>query len=121
MRFDAVATGVAEDNDAGLPARELVARHAGAKADAALEQRPDYDLVIACDTVAACDGAILGSPRTDLEAGEMLRALSGRTHTIVSGLVVAAKAGRRAKNIQKLHVRNGRWECTFRMKKGKPA
>jgi len=99
LQFDAIATGVKEENDAGLPARELVARHAAAKADAALEQRPDHDLVIACDTVAECDGTILGSPRTDDEARAMLRALSGKTHTIVSGLVVATKAGQRANRI----------------------
>lgn len=99
LRFDAAATGVKEENDAGLPARELVARHAAAKADAALEQHPDHDLVIACDTVVECDGTILGSPRTDDEARKMLKALSGRAHTIVSGLVVAAKAGRRANRI----------------------
>jgi septum formation protein len=96
LRFDVLATGVAEDNDATLTARELVARHASAKADAALEMSPDHDLVIACDTIAECDGRVLGSPRTDDEARRMLKALSGRTHAIVSGLVVAAKDSARA-------------------------
>ncbi len=104
LRFDAVATGVKEENDAALPARELVARHAAAKADAALEQHPDHDLVIACDTVAECDGTILGSPRTDDEAREMLRTLAGKTHTIVSGLVIAGKSGQRANRIAETDV-----------------
>lgn len=96
IAFDALATGVAEDNDAALSPRELVARHANAKADAALDEHPDYDTVIACDTIAECNGRILGSPRTDDEARAMLRQLSGRTHAIISGLVVAARDGRRA-------------------------
>ena len=96
IAFDALATGVAEDNDATLSPRELVARHASAKADAALARHPDYDVVIACDTIAECNGRILGSPRTDDEARAMLRQLSGRTHAIISGLVVAARDGRRA-------------------------
>src|SRR6476661_6138131 len=41
--------------------------------------------VLAVDTLVALDGAIYGQPADETEAGATLRALSGRTHTVVSG------------------------------------
>lgn len=61
--------------------------------------------MIAADTVVERDGTVLGSPRTDAEASEMLRTLSGRRHTIITGLVVVAPAtGRRAGRVVETDV-----------------
>ncbi|MGC1379297.1 MAG: Maf family protein, partial [Anaerolineales bacterium] len=38
------------------------------------------------DTVVELDGEIFGKPRDSAQAGEMLSALSGRTHKVVSGI-----------------------------------
>ena len=46
------------------------------------------DVVIGADTVVALDGAILGKPRDAEDARRMLRALSGRTHTVYTGVTV---------------------------------
>lgn len=43
-------------------------------------------LVLGCDTVAECEGQILGKPANDDHARKMLHALSGREHRVVSGL-----------------------------------
>ncbi len=43
-------------------------------------------LIISSDTVVWCDGKILGKPHSADEAEEMLRLLSGRKHTVTSGL-----------------------------------
>jgi septum formation protein len=105
LRVEAIPTGVEEDASAPLAPRELVAALASAKADAALESSGDCALVIAADTVVECDGAILGSPSNEAEARNMLRALSGRRHTIVTGLVVVAPAtGRHAGRVVETDV-----------------
>src|SRR5262245_37811832 len=44
--------------------------------------------VVAADTVAECDGLILGKPRDDSDAREMLRKLSGRKHRVLTGVCV---------------------------------
>ena len=44
--------------------------------------------VIACDTLVALDGVIYGKPHTEQKAKEMLSALSGKTHEVLSGLYV---------------------------------
>jgi septum formation protein len=43
-------------------------------------------IVIGCDTLAVCAGHILGKPRDEAHAREMLRLLSGREHQVISGL-----------------------------------
>jgi septum formation protein len=51
-------------------------------------------LVIAGDTVVVFNEEILGKPRDRDEAVSMLVTLSGRTHTVVSGLAVGFPGGR---------------------------
>ena len=45
-------------------------------------------LVIACDTIVVLDDEVLGKPRDLDEARRMLRALSGRTHHVVTGVAL---------------------------------
>lgn len=46
------------------------------------------DLIIAADTVVAVDGQVLGKPHSIQQAREMLSALSGREHTVYTGVTV---------------------------------
>ncbi len=64
---------------------ELVAELAYRKA-ADVARRVDKALVIGCDTVAECDGRILGKPVDEDDARRMLETLSGRRHRVLSGL-----------------------------------
>jgi septum formation protein len=43
-------------------------------------------LVLAADTVAECDGFILGKPRDESDARAMLSQLSGREHRVLTGV-----------------------------------
>jgi len=45
-------------------------------------------LCIGADTVVILDGVALGKPNSDGEAYRFLRSLSGRTHTVVTGLAL---------------------------------
>jgi septum formation protein len=53
-------------------------------------------LVLACDTDVALDGRALGKPRDAAEAREYLQRMSGRAHTVMSGLVVLAAGEERS-------------------------
>ncbi|MDX1946664.1 MAG: nucleoside triphosphate pyrophosphatase [Pirellulaceae bacterium] len=70
---------------AGETPAELVVRMARQKA-ADVAQRVSAGLVIGCDTVAECDGVVLGKPRDLNHAREMLQLLRGRHHRVLSGL-----------------------------------
>ena len=49
-------------------------------------QRIAAGLVLGCDTVAECDGQVLGKPDNEEHARAMLQTLSGREHRVLSGL-----------------------------------
>src|SRR5262245_41588374 len=72
----------------------LVTEIAASKAiDAAaqLKHRRAQDprcVIIACDTVAECRGEILGKPRDEEHARQMLELLRGSVHRVYSGLCV---------------------------------
>ena len=68
-----------------IAAQPLVARLAFLKAQD-VASRVDRGIVIACDTVAECEGRILGKPTSRDDAREMLRLLRGKEHRVYSGL-----------------------------------
>ena len=72
---------------AATPA-QLAQALAEAKALAVAQQHPD-DTVIGCDTVVDCDGAVFGKPHDAEDAKRMLRALSGKTHQVHTGVCIA--------------------------------
>lgn len=66
---------------------ELVSRLSACKAEAVAEQQSS-GLVIGADTIVLLEGAILGKPVDRQAAKEMLRSLSGKTHSVLSGVTV---------------------------------
>jgi septum formation protein len=66
-------------------AAHLVSRLALQKA-ADVARRCERGLVIGCDTVAECQGQILGQPADRAHARQMLEQLRGREHRVYSGL-----------------------------------
>ena len=67
------------------PARE-VARVSLEKARAIAAN--DDDVVIAADTIVVLGDRVLGKPRSEEDAREMLTALSGRDHQVMTGVTV---------------------------------
>ena len=87
FEFEVIAPAEAAEQNVPMhisPA-ELVAELAYRKA-ADVAARVDNALVIGCDTVAECDGRILGKPVDEDDARRMLETLSGRRHRVLSGL-----------------------------------
>lgn len=73
-----------------VESRRAVALLSQRKAAAALAVSPEEDaLVLAADTVVSLDGEILGKPHSEEEARQMLMRLSGRSHTVCTGVTVA--------------------------------
>ncbi|MBP5312654.1 MAG: septum formation protein Maf [Clostridia bacterium] len=74
---------------------EYVREIANEKADAVLEQRGmgDDEIVITADTCVAVGGEIMGKPGNRAEGFEMLKKLSGKTHTVSTGVVILNKLG----------------------------
>lgn len=45
-------------------------------------------IIISADTVVFCDGEILGKPHSEADAARMLHMLSGKRHTVATGVAV---------------------------------
>lgn len=80
VAFTVVKTDAPEVSDSRDPVR-TVRENARAKGAAAHARR-----VLSADTIVWCAGRIYGKPRDLSEAKEFLRALSGRTHTVFTGV-----------------------------------
>jgi septum formation protein len=83
--FEVVVPSYEEHDPPDADAYDLVREHARGKARSVAQlagERP----VLGVDTAVAVGGTILGKPANAAEAERMLERLSGRTHTVVSGL-----------------------------------
>lgn len=85
--FEAVAANVDETQNASEDAISYVKRLATAKAEAVAWKFPG-GLVLGADTVVVIGEEILGQPRDDGDARKMLRLLSGRWHTVLTGVAL---------------------------------
>ncbi len=67
---------------------ELVQKLASLKSLAVAQELQTQQLILGADTVVALDGRIFGKPATMADATAMLRTLSGRTHTVITGVAL---------------------------------
>ena len=66
-------------------AEELSAQKA-VEIDQKLQETKEDYMVLGADTVVSCDGAVLGKPKDEEHAKEMLRLLQGRAHQVYTGV-----------------------------------
>ena len=93
LNFEVVTSPAEEIHDAAIPLDELCEKNAELKALAVAADHPD-DAVIGADTLVWIDGEPLGKPKDLEEARAMLRKLSGRSHTVCTGVCVVLPGGR---------------------------
>lgn len=75
-----------EEVKGGMPPADLTVENSKRKAAAALEMAEG--VIICADTVVSLDGNILGKPRDIEDAKAMIRSLSGRDHSVITGYTV---------------------------------
>lgn len=91
LTFDRVPADIPEVPADGEAPSTYVERLAREKARVVAAGRPEA-IVIAGDTIVVLDGTILEKPLDDDDAVRMLLRLSGRTHTVFSGIAVSPPA-----------------------------
>ena len=77
----------------GASPEETVLKLSRQKAEEIFETHKS-EIIIAADTIVSIDGEILGKPRDEKHAAEMLRKLSGRVHSVFTGVCVIFPDGR---------------------------
>lgn len=84
--FD-IFSPTADEKDCGSP-QDTAAENAKTKAHSLIGV--EEGIIVACDTVVACDKQILGKPKDTEDAKRMLSLLRGRRHEVFSGVCVIA-------------------------------
>ena len=80
----------------GLDGMEIPAFIARSKADAYRSVMQADELIITADTIVWLDGKVMGKPRDAEEAREMLRALSGQIHQVITGVCLTTPVYQKA-------------------------
>lgn len=81
--------GLDESYDPSMPVNEVAAYLSQLKASA--YSLAANELIITADTVVICAGEVMGKPVDRDDAYRMIRALSGRTHVVITGVTVATR------------------------------
>ena len=79
---------VAEEYPAGMPTVEVPEYLTQLKSHAYPAELGGNDILVTADTVVIVDGRILGKPDGREEAITMIESLSGRRHTVVTGVAM---------------------------------
>lgn len=91
LTFTVIAVEIDESRLEGETPRQMVLRLAANKAAAAVSA--DSQLVIGADTIVVLGDKVLGKPRGMDDAVEMLVKLSGRSHTVLTGVALWSSTG----------------------------
>ena len=90
----------------GMPHTEIPAFLARHKSETFHRDLAPREVLITADTLVFLDQQILGKPHSPEEARQMLRALSGRTHTVTTGVALRTR--------EKLHSFSDTTEVDFK-------
>ena len=111
--FSVIVADTDESSDIRDPVAltEERARRKGLAVYERMRQSGEFDaesaIIISADTVVCRDGEILGKPRDREDAIAMLTSLSGRAHTVVSGVAVTMRGvARSASSVTTVRVQD---------------
>ena len=85
--FEVVSVDCDEVYPENLPVEKIAEYLSDLKADA-YKNLESGEVLITADTIVALENEVLGKPKNALEAKEMLRKLSGKTHEVYTGITI---------------------------------
>ena len=88
--------GIDESYPAQLPVLEIAEYISRKKAEAYRAEMANDELIITADTVVILGNEVLGKPHDADDARRMLRALSGKTHKVVTGVTIVTEGAMRS-------------------------
>ena len=111
FKVDPPDDSVEQAVDESLPPEQFVEAAALAKATS-IGARHETGIVLAADTVADCDGEILGKPTDRTDAARMLTAMSNRTHRVLTGVCLwDCKSEKHASYVEQTTLKMDAFPC----------
>lgn len=90
LQFEIRTKETDENYPETLPIEQVAEYIAQLKADDLIEDLKDDEILLCADTTVQIDNNLLGKPNDATEASKMLSLLSGRTHIVTTGVVIAS-------------------------------
>lgn len=91
-----IITSNALEISGGYSASEVARLNALEKAREVFARAGVDCVVVGADTVVTCDGIILGKPKDEDDAFLMLKSLSGKKHSVITGFAVLGDKGEKS-------------------------
>jgi len=87
IKFKVSALDIKESYPANIPSTEVAEYISNQKIEAfPKEKMGSTTLLITADTIVSIDNTILGKPKDEQQAFDMLQQLSGKTHLVITGV-----------------------------------
>ena len=80
--------GIDESYPSGLSGEEIAKTISRKKATAYRQSMATDEFIITADTIVCVDDRVLGKPKDEAEATEMLKTLRGRSHQVITGVTL---------------------------------
>jgi septum formation protein len=88
IQFEVEVSAADEHFSSTMPVEKIPVFIAHNKAKAVQQKHNDNPLIIAADTIVVLDNHVINKPADRNEAVEILRLLSGKTHRVITGVVL---------------------------------
>ena len=89
IKFEVMVLDVNEDFPAQMVGVDIPMFLAEKKANAYRHIMDEHTMIITADTIVWHEGKVLGKPVDETDARRMLRALSGKTHQVITGVCIS--------------------------------
>ena len=89
IKFEVQVLDVNEDFPAQMVGVDIPMYLAEKKANAYRHIMDEHTMIITADTIVWHEGKVLGKPVDETDARRMLRALSGKTHQVITGVCIS--------------------------------
>ena len=91
VQFNTEVSAADESFPPGMPVEDVPVFIARNKAKAVQQKHNDNPLILAADTIVVLDDIVINKPANRNEAIEILQQLSGKTHRVITGVVLLQK------------------------------
>lgn len=88
LDFEIITADIDETMDPSLPVTDEVARISLQKAAAVAKSLDSDTVIISADTIVELGGRLMGKPKDEHDAANMLRDLSGKSHNVHTAVTV---------------------------------
>ncbi|MBY5950328.1 Maf family nucleotide pyrophosphatase [Algoriphagus marincola] len=88
IEFEIKSSPVDESIPSDIPAEYVAAYISKLKSESFPDELLENEILITSDTVVIENGHVLGKPQSDQEAFDMIKSLSGATHTVMTAVTI---------------------------------